>query len=419
MKKLLFVLLMLAAMSANAQWVELETQNTVFLKSISAVTDNLVWALPLSGKVLKSTNGGLNWTSYVFNNAEIPSGNRFNNIFALDESTAFISGQNFTQTIGYSYKTTNGGQNWFQIFSITNGYINAIWMRNSNEGILTDDPINNYWTIRKTTNGGINWFVATTYPALTGELGVTCSIYSSGDYIWIGTGSGRIFHSSNFGASWNIQNLNNNHEIGAINFINYLTGICVGNTILSYTVNSGVNWVNMNYPNTGTSVGVAGGLNDFIIGNIGRKIYRTTNLGNNWTIEFQLDSGLSRYHMIKSRTGGVVWDARSNGKVGKRIIPINIHNISSEIPSKYSLSQNYPNPFNPVTKIRFDLPRAGFVKLTVFDALGREVETLVYEHQSPGTYEASFNASQYASGVYFYRLTADGFTETKRMILLK
>jgi len=96
-----------------------------------------------------------------------------------------------------------------------------------------------------------------------------------------------------------------------------------------------------------------------------------------------------------------------------------ITTISTEIPKDYSLSQNYPNPFNPSTNIRYDLPKNGFVKLVVFDELGREIETLVNEKQTAGTYEATMNASQYPSGVYFYKLTTDNFTETKKMLMIK
>jgi hypothetical protein len=98
---------------------------------------------------------------------------------------------------------------------------------------------------------------------------------------------------------------------------------------------------------------------------------------------------------------------------------IGITTISTEIPEKFSLSQNYPNPFNPSTNIRYDLPKNGFVKLVVLDELGREIETLVNENQAVGTYEATFNASQYSSGAYFYRLTTDGFSETKKMLMIK
>ena len=93
--------------------------------------------------------------------------------------------------------------------------------------------------------------------------------------------------------------------------------------------------------------------------------------------------------------------------------------IEIGIPNKYDISQNYPNPFNPATNIRYDLPKNGFVKLVVYDALGREIETLVNEKQSAGVYEVIFNASQYSSGVYFYKLTTDGFSETKKMLMIK
>ncbi len=93
--------------------------------------------------------------------------------------------------------------------------------------------------------------------------------------------------------------------------------------------------------------------------------------------------------------------------------------ISYEIPEKFSLEQNYPNPFNPSTNIRYKLLKNGFVKLVVFDALGREIETLINEKQSPGTYEVTFNASRHPSGVYFYRVSTNGFTETKKMFLIK
>jgi hypothetical protein len=99
--------------------------------------------------------------------------------------------------------------------------------------------------------------------------------------------------------------------------------------------------------------------------------------------------------------------------------PIGIQNISTEIPSSYSLSQNYPNPFNPTTIISFQLSLAGQVVLKVYDVMGREVQTLVNESLKPGTYEASFDGSSLNSGVYFYRLTTENYSETKKMILMK
>ncbi|NOS85050.1 MAG: T9SS type A sorting domain-containing protein [Ignavibacteria bacterium] len=90
-----------------------------------------------------------------------------------------------------------------------------------------------------------------------------------------------------------------------------------------------------------------------------------------------------------------------------------------EIPNYYFLNQNYPNPFNPVTNIKFGIPESGNVRLAVYDILGREVTTLINEHKNPGTYEVKFDASQLASGIYFYSLQTDRVTETKRMLLVK
>jgi hypothetical protein len=87
--------------------------------------------------------------------------------------------------------------------------------------------------------------------------------------------------------------------------------------------------------------------------------------------------------------------------------------------TEYSLFQNYPNPFNPATTIRFELPAASHVKLTVFDALGREVRMLVNELRQPGRYEALFDATDLSSGVYFYRIEAGSYIQSRKFILLK
>ncbi len=98
---------------------------------------------------------------------------------------------------------------------------------------------------------------------------------------------------------------------------------------------------------------------------------------------------------------------------------IGIVNINSNIPDNFSLKQNYPNPFNPQTKIRFDIRKASFTELKIYDMLGREIKTLVNENLKPGEYEVSFNAASLPSGVYFYRISTESFTETKKMMLIK
>jgi hypothetical protein len=102
---------------------------------------------------------------------------------------------------------------------------------------------------------------------------------------------------------------------------------------------------------------------------------------------------------------------RSTGIVG----------IESEdqIPTQYSLSQNYPNPFNPSTSIKYAISSRQFVSLKIYDVLGNEVATLVNEEKSAGSYEITFDASQLSSGIYFYKLQAGGFIETKKLTLMK
>lgn len=96
-----------------------------------------------------------------------------------------------------------------------------------------------------------------------------------------------------------------------------------------------------------------------------------------------------------------------------------VPDVDSGLPSDYVLSQNYPNPFNPSTKINFSIPEQANVKITVYDALGKEVETLVNETMSAGKYTTEWNASRYASGIYFYKIATNNFVEVKKMILVK
>jgi hypothetical protein len=90
-----------------------------------------------------------------------------------------------------------------------------------------------------------------------------------------------------------------------------------------------------------------------------------------------------------------------------------------DIPLTYTISQNYPNPFNPTTTINYSIPVPDKVTIKVYNILGDEVTTLVNEQKDAGRYQVTFNASQYASGVYFYRVQAGNFVQTKKMILLK
>ena len=114
-----------------------------------------------------------------------------------------------------------------------------------------------------------------------------------------------------------------------------------------------------------------------------------------------------------------LYGCKINGVTYGDTVLTGIESISNEVLDSYSLGQNYPNPFNPNTVIRYQLPVISDVVIKVYDVQGREVQTLVNERMQAGTYEAMFDGTGMNSGVYFYRMVTEGFTETKRMILLK
>jgi len=100
---------------------------------------------------------------------------------------------------------------------------------------------------------------------------------------------------------------------------------------------------------------------------------------------------------------------------------LNVTDVQNEgsVPSEFKLEQNYPNPFNPLTNIKFRMADFGFVSLKIYNVLGSEVATLVNEEKPAGSYEIEFDASSLSSGIYFYKLNAVEYSETKKMILLR
>src|SRR5690606_9252236 len=159
----------------------------------------------------------------------------------------------------------------------------------------------------------------------------------------------------------------------------------------------------------------------------GFKIQRKDNIDTSWvfydsvaagTTEY-IDSGLVTgrtysYRVCSFNTGG---NSAFSNEVSTLIT--GSETISSIIPDKYELYQNYPNPFNPVTKIQYDIPKQGIVTIKIFDVLGRETATLVNELQNPGRYSINWNAASLGSGVYFYKIETEGFSQVRRMVLIK
>ena len=128
----------------------------------------------------------------------------------------------------------------------------------------------------------------------------------------------------------------------------------------------------------------------------------------NWfpTAKATFDANMASYH-------SAILTALANGTF------TGVEAVGSTVPTKYTLTQNYPNPFNPTTNINFTLPKSGNVTLRVYDITGKEVATLINGYKAAQTYHVQFDGAGLASGVYFYTLHTDNFTQTKKMILMK
>lgn len=151
-----------------------------------------------------------------------------------------------------------------------------------------------------------------------------------------------------------------------------------------------------------------------------------------WTKTFGLPGDDAGYSVQKTFDNGYIigglltsYESSQDGYLIK-IAPENPTSVKEEnseiLFDQFKLFQNYPNPFNPTTKIKYEIPNAfsnHFIQLKVYDVLGKEIATLVNENKSAGEYEATFDASELNSGVYFYQLKADNYIKTKKMILLR
>ena len=190
-------------------------------------------------------------------------------------------------------------------------------------------------------------------------------------------------------------------------------GLRKGSTLFSWLITfnncSGSNFINTNFSDTAVlaiSQGTAP-YTGYFRGRDGLSRFEDVNMQGDWTLTvFDSDPAVTG-----TLTGWGLTIAYEN--------TVSVIQENETVPEKYELMQNYPNPFNAVTHIRFNLPKSGLTRIEIFNVLGQKVETLVNEYLTAGNYKTSFNGEKYSSGIYFYKLTADGFLQTKRMIFLK
>ena len=407
---------------------------------------NTIYAIKYKGLILKSTNDGSNWGNYSIEHIE-----ELNSIKAFNESTCIISGNT-----GTLVKTSNGGINWNQKYRgnldnyMTSSFINSNtgWFVGENKSLI------------KTTDNGENWITfnnalpkkprsifceAENVFWVVGDSGMVLKTTNSGNswiskspdttkyYFWIrATGndvllkSYSFYKSSDGGNNWHTLQLDSIYFQTTSFFLNNQTGWifnCSGyhNRIFYKTTNSGNNWIKYHYNSQGEPLVYPKFVdeNTGYSATAGFSIYKTTNGGFNWIIQDLPHFDYSRnVSFINPFTGWVAcWYGHVYKTTNGGSTFINVGN--SNIPDGFILHQNYPNPFNPKTNIRFDIPHSSHVRLVIYDALGREVTTLVNKKLKAGSYETEWDGSSSASGIYFYKLHAGEFVNVKKMILVK
>ncbi len=349
---------------------------------IDPVNPNYIYGEYVQGSIQRSANSGFGYTSITPSGS---SGGLFYDPYEMapgDHNTIVFGRANVWET--NSAQTASTGSGWTQIASTATvgGNVSAIGISWTNTNKIYIGTSNG--RILVTTDNGNTWTAVGGFPYVT-----DFAVDNTNDNVcyasFSGVGSNQVRKTTDGGATW--TNIASNLPNIASNSIILRTAdprmLFVGTDIgVFQSTNDGVSWVSFNsgFPNV--------------------QVY---------DLKYKIGNGI----ILAATHGRGCWTFNLNAIIGIEPDPF------GQIPKDYKLNQNFPNPFNPSTNIRFGLPKSSFVKLTVYNILGKEVATLVNTRLNPGTFEIHWDASNYASGVYFYKLESEGFTQTKRMLLVK
>ncbi|MBX7046776.1 MAG: T9SS type A sorting domain-containing protein [Ignavibacteria bacterium] len=407
------------------------------INDFQILDENNIFIYADSNCIVKSSNGGTSWL-------KVPQNFSPNSYSFVNLNTGYAA---YNKNV---CKTTNGGISWDTVFRYTNSqqgyysFVNNVNFISPEFGMLTlsnSIPQNYYFSIYYTTNGGYNWQPLgaggrSSYYGASGtsdglidfqmkspSVGYTISTHAESSHYGYTISYG-LKKTTNMGQNWvSIYSGLNAAKVTSISFTDELTGYALtDSTFLKKTTDGGTTWQFVtNLPVSGVKLTMINTLTGYFQYN--NDIYRTTDGGYTW-INTQTESILQNITnpiKIKFLNTDIGYLTGSIGAIYKTTTGgmVFVNNNNLQLADKYFLSQNYPNPFNPETKIQFSIPKNGFVKIIVYDLLGREVEELVNEFKQQGSYYVTFNGANLSSGIYFYRLVTNDFIETKKMILVK
>ncbi|MHB1686471.1 MAG: YCF48-related protein [Ignavibacteriaceae bacterium] len=349
------------------------------------------WICTDAGRILATSDGGTTWSIQFYDTTKTQF---MNYIKMFDLNNGIAMGDAFnTSNPALFLKTTDGGTNWISVndSAFIGAGSGATWMRldfvNINTGYFRETGITPQ-KLFKTTNGGKNW-LSTNFPYEGGELvkfydenlGLVVNMdYQNPNISW------QMCRTTDGGNTWDTFNMGSKDWPNDIEFI-------PGNPSKVWYVDLGSLYYSQDTGRTWTE----------------QKIYN----GKLWGRDLVFTD--STHGWLLCDSGRVFYTNNNGGNItGIKRNPVTIH-------AEFMLVQNYPNPFNPTTNIQYAIGSSQFVTLKIFDLLGREIATLVNEEQSEGKHEVEFNADKYrlTSGVYFYTLTANNFSGTKKMFLIK
>lgn len=356
--------------------------------------------------VLRTTNGGATWERLSF-----PYGGGIYGLFAVDDSRLWAI------TDDLAFFTTDGGDNWSKAnVRDEDGIFRDIYFRDPDWGVILGSE-----ALYKTTDGGISWQRQAGFEVMSLRSIRFASLSRGWIVGHLRSGPEPTYETTDGGATWNLTTLG----FQSISFVDSLNGFALAESSHVFrTTNGGISWSPI-YSGSLSSVSVRSCLNfaDTLVGWIWRSgVYKTTDGGATWSPE----RGIHGYvgwvdHGFFVESSQSAWAVASDGRIfkyGSFPTDVRIKNLREHL-KDFTLYQNFPNPFNSETVIEYVLPRSADVRLSVYDILGRGVSVLVNERMAAGVHEVKFDASGLSSGVYFYRLTAGSFVQTRKLLLLR
>jgi hypothetical protein len=450
-KNTLFILILLLVFSSvsYSQWTWSSGQTvtgTGTFPSISVVDQNIVWVAGgvNTPSIWRSTNAGANFTSAVGTGITLD----VFCVWGVSATTAYVGDGGVAGGQGGNakvYRTTDGGVTWTTMLSTGGnaGFINGMVFSKTNPqvGMIQSDPPagtgTNYW-IQLTTNGGTNWN-SITCPGVTGAASAQNSIVVI-DALFYGfglnAGTSRVRYTSDGGSAWVTQStvITGAFMSGFAFSTDKQRGIAISSASLpniAKTTNANT-WTTQNlgtgFSGYGTVKWIEGTNVIYISAATatgGSHFKRSTDGGLTWTAMTTSPSAayaISHMEFYKASNGTIYgFAAAGDGSILKLVDNILTGGVNNNgnVPTEYKLEQNYPNPFNPTTTINYSIPKGSEVKIVVYDMLGHEINTIVNEFKTTGNYSVVFDASNLASGIYYYKISAGDFKDTKKMILVK